>query len=204
MTSTKSTSNWANLISGTRTALAFGIIALIQTNPSNTGNYVLACVLTIICIWMDGLDGYVARKFNESSKLGSVIDILSDRIVEMTYWIAFSAWGWVPLWAPIIVMSRGIIVDGVRGLALAEGLTAFGESSMMKHPIGILLVSSRLSRWTYAVTKAVVFSTAFLIFQPQSQFLNYSPVFNTLVYVTLFFCLIRGLPVIFTAKKLLS
>ena len=196
--------NIANSISIARCLLGFGIIALIQLNTTNTHCYYWAFALTIVCIWMDGLDGFIARKCNESSKLGSVIDILSDRIVEMTYWIAFAAWSWVPLWAQIVVMSRGIIVDGIRGFALAEGLTAFGEQSMMKHPLGILLVSSRFSRWTYAVTKAILFSTAFLIFQPQQPFIHYQPIFMVLVYITTVFCLLRGLPVILEARRLLK
>ena len=41
---------------------------------------------------MDGLDGYVARKFNETSKLGAVLDIMGDRIAEYSSGIVVSAY----------------------------------------------------------------------------------------------------------------
>ena len=42
---------------------------------------------------MDGVDGYIARKYNQASELGSVLDIMGDRIVEASYWIAFAVFG---------------------------------------------------------------------------------------------------------------
>ena len=78
----------ANLITISRMILALITVALLftKTTPVYTG----AFILTIIVIWMDGLDGYVARKFNESSKFGALLDILGDRVVENVYWITFA------------------------------------------------------------------------------------------------------------------
>ena len=75
----------ANFITILRIILAIITVSLlfVQTVPV----YILAFVLTVLVIWMDGLDGYVARKFNESSRFGAVLDILGDRIVENIYWI---------------------------------------------------------------------------------------------------------------------
>lgn len=117
----------ANFISILRVLLAFVVIGMISFLPHTSGTYWLAFALTVIVMWMDGLDGYVARKFNLVSDFGALLDILSDRIVELTYWIAFAAWLWVPLWIPILVMTRGIAVDGLRAVAKEKGFTAFGN-----------------------------------------------------------------------------
>lgn len=109
----------ANIITITRVILAFIAVGLLFIDISKA--YWAAFVLTIIVIWMDGLDGYVARKFNETSKFGALLDILSDRIVENTYWVTFAVLGWLPLWVPLVVLTRGIITDGLRSLALEQG-----------------------------------------------------------------------------------
>ena len=82
----------ANFISILRVLLAFVVIGMISFVPQESGTYWLAFALTGLVMWMYGLDGYVARKFNLVSDFGALLDILSDRIVELTYWIAFAAW----------------------------------------------------------------------------------------------------------------
>jgi len=192
----------ANLISLFRTLLAFLVVAMLFC-PSQTV-YFWAFGLTIAVIWLDGVDGYVARKLGESSKLGAVIDILGDRVVETTYWIAFLAMGWVPVWVPLVVVTRGVVVDGLRAIALEQGFTAFGSSSMMQSKLGVLLVSSRFSRWTYAAAKAVAFALMILLYTPglsDSLKASLMPVAYGSVYITVAFCVVRGLPVLVESRK---
>ena len=70
----------ANFITMIRVFFSFIVVALLLCKTSAC--YVAAFWLTAIVIWFDGLDGYVARKFNEASKFGAMLDILCDRIVE--------------------------------------------------------------------------------------------------------------------------
>ena len=195
----------ANWISFLRVVLCLVVPALLYMPQQRM--YLLAFGLTVLVIWMDGLDGYVARKFNEVSKVGAVIDILGDRVVEQVYWVTFLALGWLPLWIPLVVIVRGIVVDGLRGLALEQGYTAFGSSSMMQHPIGILLVSSRFSRWSYAVLKALAFCLLILSQTPDMPvtwlpWLTSTAIFC--VYSSVGFCVIRGLPVLLESKRFLQ
>lgn len=193
----------ANLISSFRVALGFVVVALVGFLPDVVAAYWWAFGLTIAVIWLDGLDGYVARKLGEASKLGALVDIWGDRIVEMTYWIAFATWQWVPIWVPIVVMSRGILVDGLRAVAQEQGFTAFGAQSMMQSKIGILLVSSRFSRWTYAVAKAIAFALMILVKLPDASFISLFSLAMACVYITVVFCVLRGLPVVAEAKRLI-
>jgi hypothetical protein len=62
------------------------------------------------------------------------------------------------------VSARGILVDGIRALALERGMTAFGASTMMRSKLGTLLVSSRLSEPYVAGRRA--FSLLILAFAP--------------------------------------
>jgi CDP-diacylglycerol--glycerol-3-phosphate 3-phosphatidyltransferase len=192
----------ANLISLLRTLLAFVVLALLFL-PSYE-MYLSCFILTLIVIWMDGLDGYVARKLNESSKLGAVIDILGDRVIEQVYWVTFMALGWVPLWVPLVVIIRGVVVDGLRSLALEQGYTAFGTSTMMQSQLGIFLVSSRFSRWTYAATKALAFCLLILAHTPELDPAVADSILSVALvctWIAIGFCVVRGLPVILESGR---
>jgi CDP-diacylglycerol--glycerol-3-phosphate 3-phosphatidyltransferase len=195
----------ANTITLLRTLLAFVVVAMLHVRTA--WMYVGAAALTVILIWMDALDGYVARKRNEVSRMGAVIDILGDRVVEMSYWIVFARLGWIPLWIAILVAARGIVVDGIRTLAFERGHTPFGANTMMRTGLGRLLVSSRLSRGLYGVAKGVAFSLLILSFAP-NVFRQIGPAVTVLayaaVYATVALCVVRGLPVLAEARGLFA
>jgi CDP-diacylglycerol--glycerol-3-phosphate 3-phosphatidyltransferase len=194
----------ANFISILRTILAFVVIGLLFFKGETV--YWSAFVLSIIVIWMDGLDGYIARKFNECSKFGALLDILSDRIVENAFWISFAVLGWIGLWIPLVVMTRGIITDSLRSLALEQGYTAFGSTTMMTNPIGKFIVASNFCRFTYAVCKAVAFSMLIAAHVPAEY--QYKSVITVVAYaatyISVFFCVARGIPVMIESKRFLA
>lgn len=191
----------ANFITILRAILGFVAIAALYHH--SVFNYVFAFILTILVIWMDGLDGYVARKFNESSKFGALLDILGDRIVENAYWIAFLSLGWLPVWVPLVVVSRGLITDSLRSVAFEQGYTAFGKSTMMQNPIGKFIVTSNFSRFSYAIFKAVAFALLIAANIPaEYKYKSYVSMAGYFAaYSSIFFCVVRGLPVIIESKR---
>lgn len=192
----------ANLVSLIRTLLGLLTVSLLFI-PTQTV-YLWCFALTVVVIAMDALDGYLARKLNEASKFGAVVDILGDRIVEQAYWVAFVTLGWLPMWVALTVIVRGIVVDGLRSMALEQGFTAFGSSSMQQSPLGRLLVSSNFSRTTYAVCKALAFAFLILAHNP-----GFSPALQDNIgmfalacaYISIAFCVVRGIPVILEGRR---
>jgi len=191
----------ANWITFIRVLLSLLVAGLLFIHTETV--YWLCFGLTVVVVWMDGLDGYVARKFQETSEFGAVFDILADRIVEQVYWLVFLALGWVPVWMALVVIIRGVLVDGFRSIALKEGYTAFGQTSMMQSPIGVLLVSSRFSRWTYAFFKAAAFSFTIVAMMPNGGQLSavMLPFAIISLWITLIFCVLRGLPVLVESRR---
>ena len=189
----------ANIITLSRIFLAFIVVILLFLKTDTAT--LTAVILTVFVMWFDGLDGYIARKFNETSKLGAVLDIMGDRIVENVFWITFCALGWLNVAIPIIVLTRGIITDSLRSLALAQGYTAFGEKTMMQGKIAKFIVASNFSRFTYALCKAV----AFLFISLGHLKFNYDHTILVIgiicAYISVAFCVLRGLPVIFESKR---
>ena len=194
--------NLANIITLSRIFFVFIVAALLFCREC-AYSYYTALILTAILMWFDGLDGYVARKFNISSRFGALLDIMGDRIVENVFWISFCALGWINAAIPIIVLTRGIITYSLRTLAFEKGYTAFGKTTMMQGKIAKFIVASNFSRFTYAVCKAIAF---FLLiagnipieYQNKDIILNIGLI---CAYISVAFCVLRGLPVVFESKR---
>lgn len=194
--------NVPNTITLGRVVLALFTVALLWVPGDNM--LIAATVLTALVIWCDGLDGYFARKLKQTTALGAVLDIASDRVVEMMYWIVFSTLNWIPVWVPLLYLVRGTFVDAIRAKASESGFTAFGEKTMMETGLGKFLVASNFSRFTYAVAKALAFC---LVIASQISSLKGTAlpsVAMACVYIAAAFCLVRGLPVIVEGKRLMQ
>lgn len=157
-------------------------------------------VLSIpLLFYIDSLDGYLARHLNCSTRLGGILDVAGDRIVENVLWILLTYIKIIPLWIPVVVIVRGFITDGFRSAAAAQGHTTF---SMMKSKLGWWFVASPASRTSYAILKAVIFTAGTAIWGFKLyQFSALIIIFKILVFVTLFQCLVRG---IFAVKECAS
>jgi len=194
----------ANLVSIFRIFVAFLAIYLlfIQT----TWSYILAFLLTAIAFALDGLDGYLARKFNETSQLGSVLDIMGDRIIEASYWITFAVLGWLNPIFPLICITRAFTTDSLRSVALAQGYTAFGDSSMQSSEIGKFICASRFMRISYAVAKVLAFMLLILANIPGGEiypaFQGLNTIALVLAWIAIIFCVVRAIPVVVESKKL--
>ena len=193
----------ANFITIFRVFLMFIGVYLIYAHLDNMAAGIWALALTILAFAMDGLDGYVARKFNESSKLGALLDIMSDRIVENTYWILFAVMGWLPILFPLVAITRGFITDTIRSAAMEHGYTAFGATTMQRNPICIFITSSKFMRISYAVAKVAAFVVIVASRVPGCPAAE--AVFEVgywLAVIAIVFCVVRGLPVVIESKYL--
>jgi CDP-diacylglycerol--glycerol-3-phosphate 3-phosphatidyltransferase len=64
-----------------------------------------------VILWLtDILDGYFARKRNEISELGKIIDPLADKISVITITFLLLLKGILPLWFFIVILSRDLII----------------------------------------------------------------------------------------------
>lgn len=145
----------ANLITLGRLVLFFFTLGLIYTRQA--GPIQVATVLMIVVIVSDALDGWVARRRGSTSDFGSVVDIAGDRIVEQCAWVVFAHLDLIGIWIPLLVITRGILVDTLRALAFRDGRTAFGPKTMARSPITEWLTASRTMRGLYGVAKASAF-----------------------------------------------
>lgn len=192
----------ANFISIFRIFVMFFAVYLIYSFEGSVNAYIWALILTIIAFSLDGVDGWVARKFHEESKFGALLDIMGDRIVENTYWILFAVMGWLNILFPLIAITRGFITDTIRSAAMEKGLTPFG---MQVNPICKWITGSRFMRITYAVAKVLAF---ILIVAAKIPDIAHAEILWQIAYwtavVAIVFCVVRGLPVMIEAKRVIE
>ncbi len=193
----------ANLITIIRFPMLFIYLGILYYGNQNLLYWNVPFIIFIFLL--DSLDGWVARKRGESSLLGSVLDIATDRTLEYVLWVVFSHLGLIPVIVPLIVLLRGTTVDAVRSVGMKSGLSAFDQ---IQSPWSRFLVSSRFMRATYGVAKAVAAGTLSLVWALQVDGSPWFQAFHTaglvFTWLSVFLCVIRGLPVLIEGFNSLS
>ena len=84
-----------------------------------------ALLVFLLASVSDGLDGYVARRYNQRSKLGAILDPIADKglLLAALLTLTFTDWGYqFPLWFPVLVIARDVVVvTGSFGLHYLNG-----------------------------------------------------------------------------------
>ena len=97
-----------NLITGLRFILVIPISLYIYQ-----GNYFMALVLFILAGLSDGLDGYLARRFNWTSEFGQFADPLADKCLILATLLALAFSERLPLWFVYTMLTRdGLVLIG--------------------------------------------------------------------------------------------
>jgi cardiolipin synthase (CMP-forming) len=105
-----------NLLSVAR-LLALPIIAFDLVGE----RFLRALILLAVFAATDWLDGYVARRFDQVTRLGQLLDPISDRALFLVVGIAFVVSGLLPLWALLVLLVRDALVMGGGGIMLLRG-----------------------------------------------------------------------------------
>ncbi|WP_065456924.1 CDP-alcohol phosphatidyltransferase family protein [Bifidobacterium breve] len=115
-----------NLISALRIISIPFISALISRHEM-----IAALVLIAISSASDGLDGIVARKFNQVSKIGQILDPVADRLLIFCSILALGVAGVIPWWMLVIVGLRDLWM-AIQVLWLAQ----YGYGPLPVHFVG--------------------------------------------------------------------
>jgi len=58
----------------------------------------------------DGLDGFIARRFKQKTRVGAYLDPIADKLLLTSSFVAFALLGLIPKWLTILVVSRDVII----------------------------------------------------------------------------------------------
>ena len=83
--------------------------------------YIIAGVLFLIASLTDKLDGYLARKNNQVTDLGKMLDAIADKILVNGVLIILACDGKFNAAVPVIIITRDIIVDTCKMMSGNKG-----------------------------------------------------------------------------------
>ena len=85
-------------------------------------SYVLAIGIFLAASFTDILDGHLARRRNQVSNLGKLLDPIADKLLVSAALIVLVEKHLAPAWTVVIILGREFIVTGLRSVAAAEGI----------------------------------------------------------------------------------
>ena len=101
------------------------------------GLFVLACIT-------DFLDGYLARRFNWVSDFGKFWDPVADKVLVNSVLICFAFHCFIPVWIPVIMIARDVVVDAQRMIAAKKDVVVaaniWGKAKTVLQMIGIIWI----------------------------------------------------------------
>jgi cardiolipin synthase len=156
----------------------------------------LALGVFVLAGLTDGLDGLIARRLNQGSQLGAILDPIADKLLLVTSFIVLSIPAIapqplprhfpIPFWVTVVVISRDIfIVVAAAAINIVTGFSKFRPSMLGK----------------INTTVQILAIAAILIAASYPSLSGYLPT----VYTTVFgFAVLSGVHYIFFASRLLN
>ncbi|MFT6032489.1 MAG: cardiolipin synthase [Arenicella sp.] len=96
-----------NLITLARIGLVPWLVVLLQKQQ-----FTLSLIVFIVAGLSDALDGFIAKRFNAQTYLGSLLDPLADKGLLVCSYIMLSMMGLIPFWLMVVVVFRDVVIVG--------------------------------------------------------------------------------------------
>lgn len=129
----------------------------------------------------DILDGYIARRYNLTSKLGAILDPFADKLMSFTVLVTFTIIGLIPLWivAPLVVKEL-VMVVGAGLLYLKHGKLVIPSNKYGK--IATFLLYASIFTIVFNLNTSIsVLLLALTLISSLVAFYNYLLIFNKLL-----------------------
>jgi CDP-diacylglycerol--glycerol-3-phosphate 3-phosphatidyltransferase len=131
----------ANRVTLARIVLIPIFLAILLAKLPVWGPWLAAAVFALLA-GTDAVDGYLARSRNEVTTFGKFIDPIADKLLVTAALVALVELGRLPSWIAVLIISRELVVSGLRLVAVAEGrviaASAYGKLKTVLQTIAIL------------------------------------------------------------------
>jgi len=134
--------NLPNLLTLSR-ILLIPVFVLLFWTPT-PGRSLAAAVVFVIAAVTDLLDGYLARRRSQVTKLGRLLDPIADKLLVLSGLILLVQLQRVAAVVAILIIAREVAVTGVRAIAASQGIVlsaeTIGKYKMVAQVIAIVLL----------------------------------------------------------------
>lgn len=151
-------------------ALIVGDEAVLRFKPLGLSKEQVALAIFLSAAFTDLLDGYLARRWNQVTTVGMLLDPIADKLLISAALISLVQVQRVPGWMAVLIIGREFAVSGLRSIAAAEGYTIkasdLGKSKMVTQVLAVALIllaadTPEFTVWAWAALwGAMIFSIA--------------------------------------------
>ncbi len=170
--------NIPNTLSISRVLLLIPIIFFFEF-----GFYYLSVITFIVASITDYLDGYYARKSNQASEVGSLLDLLADKLFVSTLliWMTFNFDSLIILISSILIISREISISYLRLFVISNSKTVnevksdfLGKfkTTLQMIGLGFILISPLTSNFIFNISLSLIIFSALISWYSLIRYLN--------------------------------
>jgi CDP-diacylglycerol--glycerol-3-phosphate 3-phosphatidyltransferase len=133
----------SNAITVSRILLSPVFVALLvlcdRLGPGRNAALVVLWIVYFLIEFSDLADGFLARRLNQESELGKVLDPFADSLSRLSCFLAFTVAGILPLWIFMVVLYRDMWVNFLRLLTAKRGILQGAR------------LTGKIKAWVYAL-----------------------------------------------------
>lgn len=123
-----------------------------------------ALVVLLVIVWSDYLDGYLARRLDQVSRIGRLFDPISDRILMVVVGIGMIVADILPLWAVVVLLARDAVILVGGALLMSRSLDPPRVSDLGKAATFGLMTALPLFIGARAIDVANLRGSAWVVF----------------------------------------
>ena len=136
--------NLPNALTLLRIFLVPILVVVLLTRARTSGGLLLGAAIFGLAVATDYLDGYFARRRNQVTKLGILLDPIADKLLTASAFLSLVELDAVPAWMVMIILGREFAVTGLRNIAAGRGhlipASGLGKGKMVAQVVSIFLL----------------------------------------------------------------
>lgn len=111
-----------------------------------SGFYATAIIVFVLASLTDQLDGYLARRNNQVTTFGKLMDPLADKILTISALVCLLGIeaDFINSWVVMVIIARELIVTGIRQLAMGENIviaaSQWGKAKTVSQMVALIAV----------------------------------------------------------------
>ena len=110
-----------------------------------------AGALFVLAGLTDFFDGFIARLWDEKTKLGSILDPLADKMLTLAAFLGLMSTATASAWAIFIILTREFFITGLRVVAVSDGKQVAAKwSGKLKTTVQLIAIGFLIMHWPFA------------------------------------------------------
>lgn len=133
------------------------LLVVVLFTRTQFGVFVGAAIFGV-AVATDYLDGYLARRRNQVTRFGILLDPIADKLLMAAAFLSLVEMDLVPAWMVMIILGREIAVTGLRNVVIGRGIlipaSGLGKAKMVSQVVAVFaLLFSRPLPWLVPFAK---------------------------------------------------